>query len=749
MTISRRTALKSLGVVGAAPLLCARANETQIRDLGVVGRPVEMSIAPVGTRIVRVSLAPIEAGQAQSIPDVGALVERQWEPHVLRLTTLGEPRSVACGDARVTVSADPLTVRIEAEGGRLVQVLGIDQKTGALGFRLGEGPVLGLGEGGQQFDRRGSVDRMRSGQGGYRLRTHGGRVPIPWLIGTSGWAMFVNQPAGSFDLSAAEGRFIPFSRESALPLDVFVVIDREPARIMAEYARLTGLPEMPPLWSFGYQQSHRTLAGREEVLAIGRTFREKRLPCDALIYLGTGFCPSGWNTGHGSFTFNPKAFPDPKGMLDELHAMHFHVIPHVVIRSRSIRGKVSDRPDANHPIEEDAARYWAAHREVFALGVDGWWPDEGDPFSPASRLSRIRMYWEGPQLDRPGARPYALHRNGYAGMQRYGAFLWSGDVYSTWETLRVHVPIAINTGLTGIPYWGTDTGGFVPTKELTGELYVRWFQFSAFCPLFRSHGRTWKLRLPWGWNTGDLAPDEIRTYGDAANPDVSELHNAAVEPICRRYLELRYQLLPYLYSVIHESHATGLPIMRALWLHYADDPAAVARGDEYLWGRDILVAPVTEKGATSRKVYLPRGTWYDFWTEERIEGGREINRTVDLSMLPLYVRAGTILPLGPIQQYTGEKTDGSLALRVYAGADGGFMLYEDDGTSFGYRAGDWMGVAMNWNDKEHRLAIRLADGSRMRPPLERRIEIRVVPGAASQTVVFSGQPIEFSRRLIR
>ncbi len=275
----------------------------------------------------------------------------------------------------------------------------------------------------------------------------------------------------------------------------------------------------------------------------------------------------------------------------------------------------------NRPIEEDAARYWAAHREVFALGVDGWWPDEGDPFGPASRLSRIRMYWEGPQLDRPGARPYALHRNGYAGMQRYGAFLWSGDVYSTWETLRVHVPIAINTGLTGIPYWGTDTGGFVPTKELTGELYVRWFQFSAFCPLFRSHGRTWKLRLPWGWNTGDLAPDEIRTYGDAANPDPAELHNAAVEPICRKYLELRYQLLPYLYSVVHESHATGLPIMRALWLHYPDDPAAVARGDEYLWGRDILVAPVTEKGATSRKVYLPRGTWYDFWTEERIEGG--------------------------------------------------------------------------------------------------------------------------------
>src|SRR5205823_4162025 len=131
-------------------------------------------------------------------------------------------------------------------------------------------------------------------------------------------------------------------------------------------------------WAFGYQQSHRTLAGRDEVLAVARTFREKRLPCDVLIYLGTGFCPSGWNTGHGSFTFNPTAFPDPKGMLDALHALHYRVVPHVVIRSKSLRGTVSDRTDPDRPTEEDAARYWAAHRAVFALGVDGWWPDEGD-----------------------------------------------------------------------------------------------------------------------------------------------------------------------------------------------------------------------------------------------------------------------------------------------------------------------------------------------------------------------------------
>jgi alpha-glucosidase/alpha-D-xyloside xylohydrolase len=741
MSVSRRAALKGLGTAGAIPLLVARVEAARAGALRVCGRDVELALTPVGEHTVRVTIAPVEGGQTRPVPADGSLVRTDWGPPALRVTTLDEHRTARCGRARVTVSADPLTVRVETDEGRLIQQLVVDAESGSFAFALGDGPVLGLGEGGPQFDRRGSADRMRSGQGGYRLRTHGGRVPVPWLVGTAGWAMFVHAPYGSFDLRGAEGRFAPPGPASALPLDVFVVTAREPSAVMAEYARLTGLPEMPPLWALGYQQSHRTLASREEVLSVARTFREKKLPCDVLIYLGTGFCPSGWNTGHGSWTFNPKAFPDPKAMLDELHAEHFHVVPHVVIRSRTVRGAVGDRPEPGRSAEEQAATYWDAHRSVFSLGVDGWWPDEGDPLDPSSRLARIRMYWEGPQLDRPDARPYALHRNGYAGMQRYAPFLWSGDVYSTWETLQAHVPVAVNTGLTGIPHWGTDIGGFVPTKELTGELYVRWFQFGAFCPLFRSHGRTWKLRLPWGWNTGELGPDEIRAYGDAANPDPAELHNAAVEPICRKYLELRYRLLPYLYSAVREAHATGLPIMRALWLHHPDDPQAVGRGDEYLWGRDLLVAPVVEKGATARSLYLPRGVWYDFWTGERVEGRREVRRPVDLETLPLYARAGAILPLAPVRQYTGEAVDGPLTLRVYPGADGSFTLYEDDGVSFAYRRGDWMGVRMSWDDRGRTLSLRLADGSRMRPPLTRRVEARLMPDGPARAVEFSGEPL--------
>jgi alpha-glucosidase/alpha-D-xyloside xylohydrolase len=639
-------------------------------------------------------------------------------------------------------SFDPLTIQVDTTGGRPVQRLRLDAQTGSLSFQLGDKPVLGLGEGGPQFDRRGSVDRMRSGQDGYRLRTHGGRVPIPWLIGTSGWAMFIHQPYGVLDLTGKEGRFDPAPGARSLPIDVFIVGAAEPEQVMAEMASLTGHPEMPPLWALGYQQSHRTLAGREEVLAVAKTFREKKLPCDALIYLGTGFTPSGWNTANGSFSFNPAVFPDPKAVLDQLHALNFRAILHVVILARSLGGTVGDGCDLARFDPERASCYWDMHRKVFALGVDGWWPDEGDPLDAASRLTRNRMYWEGPQIDRPNERPYSLHRNGYAGMQRYAAFLWSGDVYSTWETLRTHVPIAINTGLSSIPYWGTDIGGFVPTKEYTGELHVRWFQFGAFCPLFRAHGRTWHLRLPWGWNTGDLGVNEISNYNESSNPDPSELHNAAVEPICRKYLELRYRLLPYLYSVVREAHETGLPIMRALWLHYSDDPSAVARGDQYLWGRDILVAPVTEKEAASRRLYLPRGRWYDFWTEERVEGGREIDRPVDLWTMPLYVRAGAVIPMGPVKQYTGEKTGGALTLTVYPGADGGITVYEDDGSSFNYRKGEWMKLEAAWKDAERRLTLRLVEGARMLPPVERNVDVRIAGEKTTRSVVFKGSAVQ-------
>jgi len=738
---SRRQVLREM-VAACAALLLPPKRSAEEPKVGVAGQEVEIQIAAVSPHTARLSVLPIQGGEAISVPTNGSLVQTSWSEPLAKLrgTQSGKSRRVKSGELTVKVSFEPLAFMIETARGEKVQQITVNRDSGVVSFLNGNAPLLGLGEGGPQFDRRGSADRMRSGQGGYRLETHGGRVPIPWVIGTEGWALFFHQPFGTFDFTGAEGKFQPVSPEAALPLDIFVVAARDPAKIMAEYARLTGYPEMPPLWSFGYQQSHRTLASREEILAEAKTFREKKLPCDALIYLGTGFCPSGWNTQNGSFEWNKNVFPDAKEMLEELHQENFRTVFHVVIKTNKLRGTVRDHCDLAHADAEEAACYWDTHRRDFALGVDGWWPDEGDPLDLASRLVRNRMYWEGPQLDRPNERPYALHRNGAAGMQRYASFLWSGDVYSTWETLKVHVPIAINTGLSGIPYWGTDIGGFVPTKEFTAELYLRWFQFGAFCTLFRSHGRNWKLRLPWGWNTGDAGPMEISNYGGAAIPDASQLHNPQVEIICRKYLELRYRLLPYLYSVVREGTKTGLPVMRALWLHYPDDPVAIAREDEYLWGRDILVAPVVEKEATSRKVYLPHGIWHDFWTGEQHEGGREISRGVDLETLPLYVRAGAVLVQGPVKQYVNEKVKQPLEITIYPGADGTFLFYEDDGSSFLYRKGEWMGVQMEWHDAQRLLRLHLADGSRVLQPVPRVFEVKL--GQSAHRVAFDGHPIE-------
>jgi alpha-glucosidase (family GH31 glycosyl hydrolase) len=226
------------------------------------------------------------------------------------------------------------------------------------------------------------------------------------------------------------------------------------------------------------------------------------------------------------------------------------------------------------------------------------------------------------------------------------------------------------------------------------------------------------------------------------NPDPRELNNPAVEPICKKYLELRHQLMPYLYSAVKEACETGLPIIRALWLHYPDDATAAARGDEYLYGRDILVAPVVERGATSRALYLPRGVWYDFWTKEKVEGGREITRTVDLETTPLYLRAGTVIPMDPVKQYTEEKVDGPLTIWIHSGADGAFALYEDDGKSFDFRKGEFMRVHIAWNDRQRRLSLRLGKGSKMLAPMRRKIVARLAGGEETREVVFEGRPVD-------
>lgn len=728
-------------------LLTPQVSQAETAPVRFRGSDAELSIYELTERTLEIVLAPIDEAtdKAHAAPTSLVLVEQQPQLR-LRRRQLDTAEEFASGKLRVRVTPQPLTVTILRPSGQLVQELKFDDADGeSLSFRA-SAPVLGMGEGAQQLDRRGAHYTMKDGWGAWDRPTFGSWVAVPFLIGTDGWALFVHHPLGEFDLRESAASFTPWPDQTDVPLEVYVIAWDEPADVLAEYARLVGHAPLPPKWALGFMQSHRTLAGPDEVLQVAREFRQRQLPCDALIYLGTGYCPAGWNTGHASLDFNPQTFDKPAEMISQLHDLNFKVVLHKNAPPRQLTGSKITRTDATPATEQGAANpptstisdYWARHRQTFSLGVDGWWPDDGDELDRQSRLARHRVYYEGPLVDRPNVRPWNLQRTGYAGAQRYGGWNWSGDIDSRWQTLAAQVAVGQNHSLSLSPYWGTDVGGFYPSSELTGELYVRWFQFGAFCPSFRAHGRTWHLRLPWGWNTGEFGPLE-----NAENPDPKELHNAAVEPICRKYLELRYRFLSYNYTLCREAHDSGLPLIRALWLHYPNDPRAVTRGDEYLWGRDVLVAPVTAPGATERTLYLPEGQWYDFWTNELQAGGRDLMRKVDLATLPLYVRAGAILPLDPIRQFTGQPNDEPSAVRVYTGHDGEFRWYDDDGASLDYLSGQFSWTQLKWDDGQRRLTIK-PDGDGKIAPAPRDLVIELVPSGERKTLRYEGQPVEIT-----
>lgn len=760
-------------------LVCSTAAAAE--PIRINQSPVELTIAEVSERTVCVTIAPLD-DQGRPRPDPASTVFVPFESvEKLRVRELVEAREVQAGRLRVEVRPTPLTVTIRRPDGRIVQELAIDENDGSVRFRT-EAPVFGLGEGRQQFDRRGFFYNFVNGQTTF-LATHSATIPVPFLIGADGWSMFVHNPAPpsenpreanrpwvQFDLRGdgagpppannsppaellkrpavmpTRGRFIPQAGSlGRAPIHIFVSALDRPADALEEFIRLTGHPIMPPKWAMGYMQSHRSLAGPQEVMEVAQAFRDKQLPCDALIYLGTGYTngPTGWNLGHGSLEFNPRVFDRPQEMLDQLHGMHFKVVLHKNAAPARLHGTSIDEP-SDDPLH--IRNYWATHVPLAKMGVDGWWPDDGDELPVEARLARQRLYYEGSLQVRPGERPWSLNRNGYAGSARYGAWVWSGDVQSRWVTLANHVPVGLNVSMSLTPFWGSDVGGFflAPRNEYTGELYLRWFQFAAFTPLFRSHGRNWHLHLPWGWNAGEVGPRESGERADY--PPDAELHNAAVEPICKKYLELRYQLLPYNYTLAREACDSGLPPMRALLLAYPDDAEAVKLGDEYLWGPNLLVAPVVEKGATTRRLYLPKGQWHDWWTGEPLEGPRWVERPVDLAMLPLYARAGGIVPLDPARQYTSQPVTEPTTVRVYPGADGTFTLYDDDGHTTGYQDGSdartvWL--HFQWDDAGRRLTIRPDPGMKAWPGGVREFRVEVSgSGAGPKRVAFNGEPIE-------
>jgi len=347
------------------------------------------------------------------------------------------------------------------------------------------------------------------------------------------------------------------------------------------------------------------------------------------------------------------------------------------------------------------------------------------------------LYYQGHLSAHPNIRPWSLQRNGYPGIAQWGGWVWSGDTESSWKTLEAQIAVGLNYSVSIGPFWGSDIGGFYPAGQLSGELYTRWFQFGAFCPSFRSHGVTWHTRLPWGWGLDDMGPKETKNP-----PPQQEMNNPAIEPIVKKYDELRYRLLPYTYTLAWEARNTGMPLMRPMWLYYPSDEQCKKTGDQYFWGRDMLIAPVFEKNAVSRDVYLPAGDWYDWWTNTKESGQRTITRKVDLATMPIYVKAGAIIPFDPVRAYTAEEIKEATTLKVFSGADAAFTLYDDDGISQDYLRGRGSWTNISWNEKDKKLTIAPGAPKGAVNKIEKKtFVIEFIPGNKKKMVVYKGQAV--------
>lgn len=735
------------------------------------GQPAQLNIRAAGENSIRITLKPTSySGEFSNTP---ALVDRTYAAPVISITNLSTPISKRIGQLNVQVNPNPLTITVTDAKDKLIQKITFED-SGKFSFPVSDAPILGMGEGGPrpergvnwrelkiEFDRRGRYHNM---QPRWQADAYGSRNPVPLLIGTDGWALFVAAPWVQVDLTKKDkGTFIPkyLSGDQAkqqterdqqqnlgkgvppanetIPglIDIFVFDARNPQALMKDIAVISGQAVLPPKWAMGYMQSHRTLQDENQLLGIIDTFRMKKIPVDAVIYLGTGFTPQGWNTKQPSFDFNPAVFKrDGKQVLSDMHNRNVKVVVHMVPWDRdklaTLHGNIPAKP--NEQLDSSHIKnYWQQHVNLMSAGVDAFWPDEGDWFNLYERIKRHQLYYQGPISTTPNVRPWSLHRNGFLGISQWGGWVWSGDTESSWKTLEGQIAVGINHSLSLSPYWGSDIGGFYPNQELTGELYARWFQFGAFCPSFRSHGRTWWVHLPWGWGGSALGPLEGNRY-----PLPSELNNPAIEPVIKKYTELRYQLMPYTYSLTWEARNTNLPLMRSLWLHYNDDKKSATAGDEYLWGRDLLIAPIYKPGVTTREIYLPAGDWYDWWTNEKTRGGKSISKSVDLSTMPIYVRAGAIIPFDPIRQYTGEKVNEPTTIRIYKGANGQFTLYEDDGISLEYLDGKYTLTNLSWDDKSRILTIKPGGGN---APGKRTYRVMVFPDRKVRNIDYAGKEV--------
>ena len=602
---------------------------------------------------------------------------------------------------------------------------------------------------------------------------------VPFLVSTKGYGLFWDNYSPTIFEDKQEST--SFRSDVGDCIDYYFMLGGNIDGSIACMRDLSGQAPMFPLWTFGYWQSKERYKSQNELVGVVNKYRELGVPLDGIIqdwqYWGNNYL---WN----AMEFLNSEFPNPKKMVEDIHNQNAHLIISIwssfgpqtkQFREMQPKGMLlnfgtwpqsgletwppnREYPSGVQPYDpynpEARNIYWRyLNKGLFSLGIDGWWMDSSEPdhldFKPsdfdlktylgsfrkvrnAFPLMTVGGVGEHQRAASSDKRVFILTRSAFAGQQRYGANTWSGDVNSSWQSLRNQIPAGLNFSMSAIPYWNTDIGGFFANAYNRGwsegaknpsfqELYVRWLQFGAFTPMMRSHGT-------------DI-PREIYNFGKKGET----IYDAIAKTI-----NLRYSMLPYIYSAAWDITNNQSTMMRALVMDF-NDKKVVDMNNEYMFGKSILVAPIVNAQYTpetlvksneqtgwdkkdansenksqtvnfteakSTKVYLPEGTaWYDFWTNEKINGGREIARATTIDEIPLYIKSGSIIPFGPQVQYATEKKWDNLEIRVYPGANGVFSLYEDENDNYNYEKGVYSTITFTWNDAKKSLTINDRKGS--------------------------------------
>jgi alpha-D-xyloside xylohydrolase len=584
---------------------------------------------------------------------------------------------------------------------------------------------------------------------------------IPVLLSTKGYGlMWDNYSASSFYGAEANNTKFKYVSESGKQVDYYFFYGPTFDHIIDLYRTATGKAPMFPKWAFGLFQSQDRYMSQDEIISVKNNYRNNRIPLDVIVQDWYYWDP----LPIGSHIMNPGRYPNPKKMLDELHKDHIHGM----ISIWPVFGKgtpnydalkkmggmtditwnnvVTHTYDSYYDAHNPAARalYWEQARDslIKRYDWDAWWVDQCEPdngtlldarrrsdFWPGKGIDYFNTFslehskgiYQGWRRDIPGKRAFFLIRQSFAGEQRNAATLWSSDITCTFESFKRQVPQGINSCVSGIPYWTSDIGGYhlnwgAPdwSKPEYRELFTRWFQFGSFCPIFRIHGKGERAIFSKNWDNKTRA-------------------------ILVKYDKLRYRLLPYIYSLAGKVTTDNYTIMRSLAFDFRNDKNVYNIPDQYMFGPAFMVNPVTEQlytgsnasaGKTTRDVYLPSGTtWYDFWTGKTYNGGQTIDANAAIETMPLYVKAGSIIPMGPVMQYSTEKPDDNIELRIYPGADGEFTYYTDENNNYNYEHGSYSTFKLKWDDKQHVLTISDSKGKFPGMLTKRKFNIVLVNGS--------------------